>query len=102
MTLEQSPFDIADYFVKNADEWPDWADRAKAVIEKLGATKRNEWRSIVARNRSLATTLRALGRVTSASLLHDAYVVAMANSHVILGYPLLDVPSVDRFTDLLK
>lgn len=102
VTLEQSPFDIPDYFVKHADEWPDWADRAKTVIEKLGVAKRNEWRGIVARNRSLATTLRALGRVTSASLLHHAYVAAMANLHVILGYPLLDVPSVDRFTDLLK
>lgn len=102
VTLEQSPFDIPDYFVKHADEWPEWADRAKAVLERLSTTRRGEWADIVACNKSVATTLKALGRDASARLLCHAYATAMANLHVILGYPLLDVPSVDRFTHLLK
>lgn len=102
VTLEQSPFDIPDYFIKHADEWPEWTDRAKAVIEMLGEATRDEWAGIVARNKSVSTTLKALSGDTSTNLLRHAYVTAMANAHVILGYPLLDVPSADRFTELLK
>jgi hypothetical protein len=102
VTLEHSPFTIPDYFVKRPDEQPEWTVRAKAAIEKLNVATRNEWAAVVARNKLVATTLRALGRDTSARLLQHAYVTAMANLHVILGYPLLNVPSVDRFTDLLK
>jgi len=102
VTLEQSPFDIPDYFITHADEWLEWTGRAKAVIEMLGEATRDEWAGIVARNKSVSTTLKALGRDTSASLLRHAYVTAMANLHVILGYPLLDMPSEDRFTDLLN
>jgi predicted acylesterase/phospholipase RssA len=102
VTLEQSPFDIPDYFIKHADEWPEWTDRATAVIKMLSEGTRNEWVGIVAHNKSVSTTLKALGKEASVSLLRHAYVAAMANLHVILGYPLLDVPSEDRFTDLLK
>jgi hypothetical protein len=32
----------------------------------------------------------------AARLLRHAYVLTMANCHVLLGYPLLDIPSVER------
>jgi hypothetical protein len=96
------PFKIADYFLQHADEWPERAERARAVIESLGDCNRDEWARIAASNVSVKTTLRSLGRVASARLLHHAYVTAMANLHVILNYPLLDVPALDRFEGFVK
>jgi hypothetical protein len=99
ITIEQSPFKIADYFLQNASEWPDRAVRARAIIGILGDASRTEWSAIVARNICIRTTLRSLGQDTSARLLRHAYVTAMANLHVILGYPLLDVPTVAKFSN---
>jgi hypothetical protein len=101
VTIEQSPFRIPDYFSKHSGKWADRAKRAEAVIEKLGGDNRDKWKEIAAENASVKTTLRRLGQSASARLLYHAYVLAMANLHVILGYPLLDVPSVDRFTEFV-
>ena len=38
----------------------------------------------------------------AASLLYHGYVLAMANLNVILDYPLLAVPSMDRFRDMVS
>jgi hypothetical protein len=39
--------------------------------------------------------------VSSARLLHHAYVLAMANLHVTAGYPLLEIPDRARFVRLV-
>ena len=46
--------------------------------------------------------LSSLGVERSARLLHHGYVLAMMNLHVILGYPLLDVPERARFVELVS
>lgn len=48
------------------------------------------------------TTLSRLGTETAAYLLYHGYVLAMVNLHVILGYPLLPVPSIDRFRSIVR
>ena len=48
----------------------------------------------------MKTTLSRLGGDVAANLLYHGYVLAMANLHVILGLPLIKVPSIDRFRKL--
>ncbi len=101
ITIERSPFQVADYFSNRAKEWPDRAARAQAVITALG-NSRDEWSQIVIENRKVATTLRRLGGNVSACLLRHAYVTAMVNLHVILGYPLLNIPTPERFSHFVQ
>jgi lipase chaperone LimK len=101
--IEQSPFNIADYFLENASEWPNRGERARTVIGRPhGEDARTEWSQIVASNIRVRTTLCSLGQETSARLLHHAYVTAMANLHVILGCPLLDMLPPERLEDHVK
>jgi hypothetical protein len=43
-----------------------------------------------------------MGVARTADLLRHGYVLAMANLHVILDYPLLDVPSRDAFEAMVR
>jgi hypothetical protein len=101
VTIEQSPFKIADYFRQHANEWPERAGRAEAVLGKLADTTRDEWARIANCSAGVATTFRRLGRETSTRLLRHGYVTAMANLHVILAYPFLEVPPIQRFETLV-
>ena len=44
---------------------------------------------------------RFCGRPTSTALLEHSYLLAMCNLHVLLGYPLLDLPAPQRFEALI-
>jgi hypothetical protein len=48
------------------------------------------------------TTLSKLGRVKAARLVEHGYVLAMANLHVILGYPLAPIPEASEFDALTQ
>jgi hypothetical protein len=65
------------------------------------ANAEEEWRETARLNSAVATTLRRLPERATARLLHHSYVLAMINLHVILGYPLLDVPTREHFSLLL-
>ncbi len=105
--IAQSPFDVADFFSKAAN-LPVGA-RAKAVIATLGSS-RESWRDIARRNSEVSTTLCKLGAEVSARLLYQGYVTAMCNLHVVFGgeepelggWPLLPVPSIKRFEELVS
>lgn len=98
--ISQSPFDVPDAFVGRT-EWPDRVPRAQAAIAALGKT-RTEWAVASRANASVGTVLWRIDADVSARLLHHAYVLAMINLHVVLGYPLLAVPSRGQMADLLQ
>lgn len=92
--IQQSPWDIAERWSKAGDRWPERAERARAVLAALeaGPLSAADWERIAAETSAVATTLGALGEDVTARLLHHAYALAMCNLHIILGYPLLDLP----------
>lgn len=106
--IPQSPFDVPERFSRADGHWPERAERARAALACLGEggappdEARAHWRQVACENAAVKTTLVALGRPVSARLLHHAYVLAMVNLHVILGYPLLAVPGRERFDALLE
>jgi hypothetical protein len=98
--LEQSPFRVASVFLHDEERWPTRAARAKVAIASLGETE-NAWNKIVRQNCAVPTTFRSLGNEVVARLLYQAYVTAMCNLHVILGYPLLPMPQLADFEALV-
>jgi predicted acylesterase/phospholipase RssA len=100
--IPQSPFATADAFVSDRDHL-ERAARARAALERLGYNKatRQEWQAIADQNSRVATVLSSLGDQVAARLLRHGYVLAMVNLHVILGYPLLELPAHDRFEGML-
>ncbi len=95
--INRSPYRTADYFSKRTETWPDRAKRATRVLQVLGDENRERWENLADENLRVKTTLSRLGGEVAAGLLYHGYVSAMANLHVILGFPLLPVPPVDRF-----
>lgn len=95
--INRSPYWTASYFSKQTEAWPERAKRAARVLEVLGDENRESWEHLAKENSRVKTTLSRLGGEVAADLLFHGYVSAMANLHVILGFPLLTVPSSDRF-----
>ena len=102
--IPQSPWDIAERWARAGRSWPDRASRAQAVLELLrtGPQQPEDWAEIAAANAAVRTTLGALGEEVTVRLLRHAYVLAMCNLHIILGYPLLDLPADDELRDLVR
>jgi Patatin-like phospholipase len=100
--IAQSPYRAADAF-RHDRRYPGRATRAEEVIAALGddEASRKRWAAIAASSPLVPTVLRRLGRAVTLQLLEHSYVLAMCNLHVILGYPLLPMPSKDRFERLL-
>ncbi|MYH07525.1 MAG: hypothetical protein F4146_03000 [Rhodothermaceae bacterium] len=95
--INRSPYWTAHYFSKKTKTWPERAERASRVLQVLGDENRKKWDNLAKENSRVKTTLWRLGGDVPANLLCHGYVSAMANLHVILGFPLLAVPSIDRF-----
>ncbi len=96
--IEQSPFLVPHWFAQNGDD--EEKARAEDALEKLGQDE-EAWKAIAKANAGVPTTLFALSDAVTARLLRHAYVLAMVNLHVILGYPLYDVPPLADFEALL-
>jgi predicted acylesterase/phospholipase RssA len=102
--IPESPFTAA-VAVKDSTD-PNWgarAQRAKEVIAKLeeAGERADAWEREAAASRSTKTTLSKMGTDKAARLVRHSYLLAMANLHVFLGYPLLDVPALSRFVALV-
>lgn len=104
--IPQNPFTIPGYFAERAEMWPERAERALAAQAHLldgsanpGAAH-DEWDRVARANAAVPTTLAGLPSSVVARLMRHAYVLAMANLHVILGYPLLPIPPMEYFHDL--
>jgi predicted acylesterase/phospholipase RssA len=100
--ITQSPFKVPQAFKSKQDLWPERAQRARDALAKLEASGADEqaWKKIAEDNAAVPTTLVAFDKEVTACLLYHAYVLAMMNLHVILDYPLLDVPARERFQKL--
>ena len=98
--INRSPFWTADHFSQHENTWPERAARARGVIAMLGEENRDQWDERARSNSGVKTTLSRLGGEVAADLLYHGYVLAMANLHVILGFPLLEIPPIDRFRAL--
>jgi len=103
--IPRSPFEIPQSYDRGNDE-P--SVRARAALDLLGANGPGAeavatgWEEDAAANAALKTTLLRTDPADAARLLHHAYVLAMVNLHVILGYPLLELPDRERFTRLAR
>jgi hypothetical protein len=101
LNIPQTPYTVPDAFAARTDDpVEDRTARARAAIALLGDSdaERDRWKTLARADAQIATTLAALGRDTSAALLRHAYLLAMANCHVILGYPLpTTLPPPERF-----
>jgi predicted acylesterase/phospholipase RssA len=96
--ISQSPGRVAKRFADREEE-DEFTQRAEDVLSRLSKADES-WDEIVALNRSVKTTLRKVGPANAARLVRHGYVLAMCNLHVILGYPLGDVPPATRFEEL--
>lgn len=92
--IDRSPYDLPDRYAQFTDQ----QGRAAAdVIARLDtANGRAFWQAEAAKSRSVGTTLSKIPVDQAAGLLRHAYVLTMANCHVLLGYPLLDIPAIER------
>lgn len=95
LQVSQSPFDVPSGFAYPSSEHP-FAERARRVLTALGATA-GEWDVIRDANSAVKTTLSRVPPQDAERLIRHGYVLAMANLHVVLDYPLLPIPSSDRF-----
>ena len=99
--IPQSPFRLPDTFIRDAAQWPERAERAAAAVAALAGgdeqAARDHWKGVAKRSAAVATTLVGFSRERTAELMHHAYVLAMVNLHVVLGYPLEAVPDRARF-----
>ncbi|MEX2555173.1 MAG: hypothetical protein WEB06_06030, partial [Actinomycetota bacterium] len=95
--ISQSPFRITTSYAGGDDEQ---GARARAILELLGDT-RDAWDERVGRTRGVKTTLSRIGVADAADLVEHGYVLAMANLHVLLAYPRVELPPSERFTALL-
>lgn len=102
--IGQNPFGVPQRFENATGPLADRAARGRAALERLSelGTTREEWDAIARVNASVATTLGPIGVGASARLLWHAYVLATVNLHVILGYPLVALPTEDSFRRLVS
>jgi predicted acylesterase/phospholipase RssA len=99
VNIPRSPFDLPTEFARYGDSS---GHRANMVLAALGNTER-EWEADATANATgVKTSLSKMGTEISARLLHHGYVLAMANLHVVMDYPLLPVPDRKRFIDLVS
>jgi predicted acylesterase/phospholipase RssA len=101
--IPQSPYKVPRAFESSA-AWPERAERARAALAHLQqetAETEADWVAIAKANTAVPTTLLGLKVDVTARLLRHAYVLAMVNLHVILGYPLRPIPSAEDFEHLV-
>ena len=96
--IPQSPFVVAERLARLGT--PAQQARANAVLPLIPGTK-EEWAATAAASTGVKTTLGKLGADVVARLLLHSYVLAMVNSHVVLGYPLLEFPRLEDMERLV-
>jgi hypothetical protein len=98
--IAQSPFRVPRGIIEILPAGDERVARAHAVVAALGDSE-DRWKQVVRDTRGVKTTLSKLGDEKSARLVEHGYVLALANLHVLLGYPLIDVPAPERFDALV-
>jgi hypothetical protein len=98
--IPQSPFKVPRNFERSAD-WPERARRATEVLNALEGESETEREELTRASRGVKTSLGRLGPERSANLLRHGYLLAMANCHVILGFPLVAIPARGGFLGMV-
>jgi hypothetical protein len=101
--ISQNPFRVPKYWASATGPLTSRAPRARAALARLEALGLSEvqWSKIAKGNRDIPTTLAPIGREDTVRLLWHAYILAVVNLHVILGFPLVDLPMRETFDALL-
>jgi predicted acylesterase/phospholipase RssA len=103
--IPQSPFDIPSDVVRRNEQGgsrPDRPARARGVLAALAAEDQARWEQIALADASIKTSLSRVGPERAAQLLRHGYLLAMANLHVLLNYPLVGVPPPAWFAGLVQ
>ncbi len=100
--INRSPFNLPDRFAGGRFGGDGFAERAAAVIAALGEANRDYWLAEADANRRVKTTLSRIDSPRAQSLIRHGYTLTMANCHVLLGYPLLNVPAVEDIAPLVS
>jgi hypothetical protein len=92
--IPQSPFHLPEQFHGAAPggPWEPRQKRARDVLDLLSAERPGRWQEIADDDTHVKTTLSAVGPDVAARLLLHAWLLTMANTHVILGWPLPERP----------
>jgi predicted acylesterase/phospholipase RssA len=97
--IDRSPFALPRQFEEGTSAE---AQRARAVIAKLDPATEAAWAQDAHASRSVGTALSKIDPDRAARLMRHAYVLTMANSVVLLDFPLLDVPDVAFFRRMVE
>ncbi len=89
---------------------PPAIERAQNVLQTLARTEncgdidevQKLWKRWARQNASITTNLSALGTKDAARLMRHGFALAMARLHIVLNYPLTDVPSLSFFEELAE
>lgn len=98
--IDRTPYDLPEDFA-GTDAM---GLRARAVLDALAAYTGGDkawWETQADANRSVKTALSKVPTERAASLILQAYVVTMANAHVLLDLPLRPIPTLDEMVDLV-
>ena len=96
--IPQSPYTVPKRILQRG--LADQKVRAEAVITMIPGSEAT-WADIAKENTGVSTTLGKLGPDVVARLLQHAYILAMVNAHVVLGYPLLAFPSLEEMREYI-
>lgn len=83
-----------DFVTADAPDRARWAGEAENFLDAVGISEQ-AWDDITAASAGVATTLKPLGADVCAGLLEHAYMLTMANLHVLFGLGAVQEP-VDR------
>lgn len=89
--IGRSPFATADAYQRG---YSATAGRAREAVAALGDTTQ-EWEAIAAANAAVGTTLSKIPAERAAHLLRHAYVLTMAETHILLDYPMRPIPTLE-------
>ncbi len=94
--IDRSPLSLAQSFAGGYDVA---AERARRVVSELSDVS---WDDDVRANSRVKTALSKIDADRAARLMRHAYALTMADAVVLLGYPLIPVPALEKFRSLVE
>jgi predicted acylesterase/phospholipase RssA len=97
--IDRSPLELPGRFARGSD---DRAHRAQRVLNALAIRSEKDWQGDADANKAVGTHLSKIEPAVAARLMQHAYVLTMGNAHVLLDYPLLSIPEIAGFEELIR
>jgi predicted acylesterase/phospholipase RssA len=95
--IDRSPAYLAGTFTDGSD---DEASRARRALDVLADD--TDWDGTTVASTRVKTHLSRMPTEEAAGLLRHGYALAMANLHVLLDYPALEIPPQEAFAELVN